>query len=175
MSTHGILKSYGKKFLNSLFDAMTDAGLVSTVLEGEYPLLGITEAGTELLFDQEKSVSMQYPEVGLPCRTIKKKVESNDNGERIPLSGRVGKKANFREELELSDRRLYDLMVKERMRLAMIRKVKPYQIFANATLLEFARVRPRTLSEAAEIKGVGKAKLGSIVPVFLKIIEEYED
>ena len=175
VSTHGILKSYGKKFLNSLFDAMADVGLVSTVLEGEYPLLGITETGIEILFDQEKSVSMQYPEVGLPTRTIKKKVESKDKEERIPLSGRVGKKVNFREELELSDRRLYDLMVKERMRLAMIRKVKPYQIFANATLLEFVRVRPRTLSEASEIKGVGKAKLGSTVPLFIKIIEEYED
>lgn len=175
VSTHGILKSYGKKFLNELFDAMADAGLISTVLEGEYPLLGITETGVELLFDQKKSVSMQYPEVGLPSRTIKRKVESKDKVERTPLAGRVGKKANFREELELSDRRLYDLMVKERMRIAMIHKVKPYQIFTNATLLEFARVRPRMLSEAAEIKGVGKAKLASTVPAFIKIIEEYED
>lgn len=61
------------------------------------------------------------------------------------------------------------------MKLAMIRKVKPFQIFANSVLLEFARSRPRTLEEAAEIKGVGKVKLSSLVPTFIKIIESYDD
>ena len=64
-------------------------------------------------------------------------------------------------------------MSKERMRLAVARKVKPYQIFSNATLAEFARLRPRTLEEAALIKGVGEVKLRSTAPAFVRIIEEY--
>ncbi len=64
-------------------------------------------------------------------------------------------------------------MAKERMRLAAARKVKPYQIFSNATLAEFARLRPRTLEEAARIKGVGEVKLRSTAPAFVRIIEEY--
>lgn len=171
ISTHGILKAFGKKFVNSLFDALADAGLVETALDGEYPLLGITDAGAGVLLDSETTVRMHYPNTSPAPENRKKRAESPDfeSGE-VPEKPR-GKKAP--EELDSSDGRLYEIMAKERMRLAVARKVKPYQIFSNATLAEFARLRPRTLEEAALIKGVGEVKLRSTAPTFVRIIEEY--
>ena len=61
------------------------------------------------------------------------------------------------------------------MKLAVARKVKAYQIFSNATLLEFVQKRPRTLEEAAQVKGIGAAKLESLAPKFIKLLEEFEE
>ncbi len=193
ISTHGILKSCGKKFVQTLFDALSDAGFVETKLDGEYPLIGITESGAEILFNPEAEIEMDFPESGKievfnETKKSKKTAQiknarnvfesekrANISDVKISRFGRVGAPATSRDDLDPSDAKLYDIMSKERMKLAMIRKVKPFQIFANATLLELARSRPRTLSEAAEIKGVGKAKLASLVPTFIKIIENYDD
>ncbi len=173
ISTHAILKVFGKKFVNSLFDALADAGLVETALDGEYPLLGITDAGVDVLLDSKTTVRMHYPRVSPSPAPDKRKKRAEDpafEGGKAPEKPR-GKKAA--EELDSSDGRLYEIMAKERMRLAAARKVKPYQIFSNATLAEFARLRPRTLEEAARIKGVGEVKLRSTAPAFVRIIEEY--
>ena len=78
-------------------------------------------------------------------------------------------------QLNDSDRELFEFLSKERMKLAVARKVKAYQIFSNATLLEFVQKRPRTLEEAAQVKGIGAAKLESLAPKFIKLLEEFEE
>lgn len=171
ISTHGILKIFGKKFVNSLFDALADSGLVETSLEGEYPLLRITDAGASVLLDSERTVRMRYPRAAPDPAPKAGKRAAGLPKARGEIPKPKGKTAP--DELDSTDRELYEIMAKERMRLAVARKVKAYQIFSNATLAEFARARPRTPEEAALIKGVGEAKLRSTAPAFLKIIEEY--
>lgn len=71
ISTHGILKGCGKKFVNALFDSLSDAGFVETKLDGEYPLLGITTSGAEILFNSEAEIKMDFPEFGRIEKSIK--------------------------------------------------------------------------------------------------------
>ena len=138
---------------------------------GEYPLLGITDAGASVLLDSERTVRMRYPRAAPDPAPKAGKRAAGLPKARGEIPKPKGKTAP--DELDSTDRELYEIMAKERMRLAVARKVKAYQIFSNATLAEFARARPRTPEEAALIKGVGEAKLRSTAPAFLKIIEEY--
>ncbi|MFM8640461.1 MAG: HRDC domain-containing protein [Planctomycetota bacterium] len=56
--------------------------------------------------------------------------------------------------------------------MASARGVPPYLIFSDATLLELASRRPRTLEELATVKGVGEKKLADLGPAFLAAINE---
>ena len=57
-----------------------------------------------------------------------------------------------------------------RKRLADEQGVPPYVIFSDATLLELAARKPRTLEEFATIKGVGEKKLADLGETFLAAI-----
>lgn len=45
----------------------------------------------------------------------------------------------------------------------------PYVIFHDTTLMEIARVRPRSLAAFGDISGVGEAKLERYGPQFLDV------
>ena len=53
---------------------------------------------------------------------------------------------------------------------ATARGVPPYVIFSDATLLELAARKPRTLEEFATVKGVGEKKLADLGETFLAAI-----
>jgi superfamily II DNA helicase RecQ len=54
--------------------------------------------------------------------------------------------------------------------LAEARHVPAYVILSDAVLREFARRRPADLAVAARIKGIGEAKLRTVVPHLLACI-----
>lgn len=70
------------------------------------------------------------------------------------------------------DTALFDRLRALRRDLAASRGVPPYLIFSDATLLELAARRPRTLNELATVKGVGEKKLADLGPAFLGAINE---
>jgi len=53
--------------------------------------------------------------------------------------------------------------------------VPPYMIFHDATLLEIAMRKPRTLEEFAQVKGVGSAKLARYGAAFVHFIRQVEE
>ena len=54
--------------------------------------------------------------------------------------------------------------------MAKAQGVPPYIIFNDATLLEMAGAKPRTLDEFAALSGVGAAKLERYGAIFLDVI-----
>jgi ATP-dependent DNA helicase RecQ len=60
-----------------------------------------------------------------------------------------------------------------RMRLAKERRVPPYVIFSDKSLIDMAQLRPRDESEFGMVHGVGAAKLKDFGKVFLKAIREH--
>lgn len=179
ISTHGILAEYGRKFVADLLDAMQDAGYIRTLLDGEFPLTGITDEGISVLFDDSAEIKLAYPDSaakpsGRGRRSSKLAAGGVSGG--VPVSAPSAiLPVSDKSQLSDSDRELFEFLSKERMKLAVARKVKAYQIFSNATLLEFAQKRPRTLEEAAQVKGIGAAKLESLAPKFIKLLEEFEE
>ena len=59
-----------------------------------------------------------------------------------------------------------------RLRLAKQRRVPAYAIFPDRTLLDMAQRRPQSMSEFAEVNGVGAKKLEEFGEMFLRAIRE---
>ena len=151
LSTHGIFKSENPSFVDRLLRSLEDAGLLTTVREGPYPLLALTVEGARVMRAEVE------PRLELPER----------KGQGPPRDAGSDGKSRLR------DPKLYGLLVKKRSELAA-RSGKPaFTVFSNRTLLELANAAP-TATEAAEaISGVGPAKVRTVLPDFLEVIRAY--
>jgi len=72
--------------------------------------------------------------------------------------------------LVLVRRQNFDELRVLRRRVAEERGVPPYLIFSDASLRDMARLRPTTLEQFREVKGVGDWKLETFGERFLKAI-----
>ncbi len=68
---------------------------------------------------------------------------------------------------------LFDALRAHRRELATEQGVPPYVIFHDASLVEMAERRPRTLDEFAAIPGVGATKLERYGETFIAIIRTH--
>ena len=71
------------------------------------------------------------------------------------------------------DRDLFEILRKERKRLADLSGVPPYVIFSDKSLVEMATYFPQSDGCLLDIHGVGTVKQKKYGPVFLPIIREY--
>jgi len=71
------------------------------------------------------------------------------------------------------DRALFDILRKERKRLADAANVPPYVIFPDKTLMEMATFFPQSEMRLMDIHGVGAAKQKTYGPLFLDMIRDY--
>ena len=69
------------------------------------------------------------------------------------------------------DRRLYGLLVGHRAKMAAKTGKPAFTVFPNSVLVELANQKPQTEQEALNIKGIGPAKLKSVLPEFLEVIQ----
>ncbi|MFD2304730.1 ATP-dependent DNA helicase RecQ [Roseibacillus ishigakijimensis] len=143
LSTYGLLKEEGAAFLNELFPALADAGLVQTIRKGDYPLLILTDRGHQVMMGKRKT-RLVWPE----------------------------RKAAAEREEGPFDSRIYSRLADLRTRLSKEEGCPPYMIFSNRALEGFARVLPQTIEEALQIPGIGPSKAQQYGEQFLAIIRE---
>ncbi len=72
-----------------------------------------------------------------------------------------------------TNRDLFEILRATRRELAVERRVPPYVIFSDKTLLEMARAIPQDLESLSAIFGVGKAKLSQFGERFLRDLIQY--
>jgi len=71
-----------------------------------------------------------------------------------------------------ADEALFQKLKALRLELARAQGVPPYVIFHDTTLMEIARIRPRSLAGMGDISGIGEAKLERYGPQFLEVVRE---
>ena len=143
LSTYGLLKEEGAAFLNELFPALADAGLVATVRKGEYPLMVLTQRGHEVMMGK-RAIRMVWPS--------RKAAASGDEG---PFDSRV-----------------YSRLVDLRTRLCNEEGCAPYMVLSNRALKGLAQEMPKTIDEMLSISGIGNAKANPYGEKFLALIRE---
>lgn len=159
LSTYGILKAEGRAYVDALFKSLDRAGLVQVVVESEYPLLKLTERGARVMRGAEQV------ELDLPERTaggIHR--EKPDSGNRSG-SGKT--------ESSILDRHLYGLLVGLRSKIAAKSGKPAFTVFPNSVLVELANQKPQDETTALAIKGIGPAKLKTVLPEFLQLIKDH--
>jgi ATP-dependent DNA helicase RecQ len=142
-----------KEEWQGLIRQMAGAGLLRHDVEG-YGGLHLTAEGRALLRGEGKFES----------RPIKPRVKAR----------REARAERFTEQPE--DNRVLIASLKAlRLRLSKERRVPPYVIFSDRSLIDMAERRPANLREFAEVHGVGAAKLKDFGETFLRAIAEHGD
>ena len=155
LSVFGYLSDIGDKEIKGLIQQFVASGYLRSST-GKYPILSVT-AGAEEVLAGHKEVEEIRQEVIVPSRKTKKSASISRS--EVPRSGSGG---------------LFEHLRQHRKQLASQLGVPPYIIFPDTVLIDLANVRPSTLGEFGNIKGVGEAKLKKDGLSFLAVISQYK-
>jgi len=153
LSTYGILKREGSAFVDALFESFEQAGLVQVEAEDGFPLLRLTELGSQVMR------GAATPALALPDRTA---------GAAGKAKASRPKKGQAPEGI--LDNELYQKLAAKRSELAAASGKPAYTVFPNFVLVELANLKPADEREAIKIRGIGPAKLKTVLPPFLEVI-----
>ena len=155
LSVFGYLSDVGDKEIKGLIQQFVASGYLRSSI-GKYPVLSVT-AGAEEVLAGHKEVEEIRQEVIVPSRKTKKSASISRS--EVPRSGSGG---------------LFEHLRQHRKQLASQLSVPPYIIFPDTVLIDLANIRPKTLGEFGNIKGVGEAKLKKYGLSFLEAISQYK-
>ena len=155
LSVFGYLSDVGDKEIKGLIQQFVASGYLRSSM-GKYPVLSVT-AGAEEVLAGHKEVEEIRQEVIVPSRKTKKSASISRS--EAPRFGSGG---------------LFEHLRQHRKQLAAQLSVPPYIIFPDTVLIDLANIRPKTLGEFGNIKGVGEAKLKKYGLSFLEAISQYK-
>lgn len=155
LSVFGYLSDVGDKEIKGLIQQFVASGYLRSSM-GKYPALSVT-AGAEEVLAGHKEVEEIRQEVIVPSRKTKKSASISRS--EVSRSGSGG---------------LFEHLRQYRKQLASQLSVPPYIIFPDTVLIDLANIRPKTLGEFGNIKGVGEAKLKKYGLSFLEAISQYK-
>jgi len=147
LSTYGIGEEHSKKEWFHLSRQFIQKKLL--IQDMEFGGLSLTDKGWKVMWGEEKVLGR------LEERRPKGSVQES-----------VQKDRDY-------DRALFNLLKKERKRLADASNVAPYVVFPDRTLMEMATFFPQSKTGFMTIHGVGVVKLDTYGPFFLDIIREF--
>ncbi|HXD13019.1 MAG TPA: DNA helicase RecQ [Xanthobacteraceae bacterium] len=154
LPTFGVGKEYGKQEWRSIFRQLHGAGIIALDITG-YGTWTITDAGWQVLRGDAK--------VPLRKDTLK------PGRKAARAAATAAALADGGEE----DAALFEALRRRRSELAKAQRVAAYVVFADKTLIDMARRKPRTAAEMGAVHGVGEAKLKRYGDIFLEVVREH--
>ncbi len=146
LSTYGILGNENRRSVRDWIEQLVGQGYL--VKEGDYNLLRVTLSGRQLL-----------------------------KGEAVPRllkpADRKKRKRAVDKSLAGVDRGLFERLRALRRELADERGVPAYIVFGDAALRDMARLRPASIDQFLQVKGVGEKKLADYGQTFVDAITDY--
>ena len=150
----GLLSNVDEKSIKGLIQQFVASGYLRSS-SGKYPVLSLT-AGAEEVLGGHKEVEEIRQHVSVPSRTSRS------------TSTTLRGKSSF------GSGGLFEHLRQHRKCLAEEAGLRPYLIFPDTVLIDLANLRPTTLGEFGNVKGVGEAKLKKYGLSFLQAITEYK-
>lgn len=150
----GLLSDVDEKSIKGLIQQFVASGYLRSS-SGKYPVLSLT-AGAEEVLSGHKEVEEIRQHVSVPSRTSRSTSTTLRGKSRSGSGG------------------LFEHLRQHRKRLAEETGLRPYLIFPDTVLIDLANLRPTTLGEFGNVKGVGEAKLKKYGLSFLQAIAEYK-
>jgi len=154
LPTFGVGKKYDRREWRSIFRQLHGAGIVALDITG-YGTWTVTDAGRRVLKGVER--------ITLRKDTLKpgRKAARTATHAAALADGAAG------------DPALFEALRRRRSELAKEQRVAAYVVFADKTLIDMARRKPRTAAEMASVHGVGDAKLRQYGDIFLDVIRQH--
>lgn len=149
----GALSSYSAQEVKGMIQQFVASGYLQQSM-GKYPILSL-QAGAEEVLAGHSKVQEIKQEVARP------RAKRTSDHSRISMGA--------------STNSLFEALRLHRKRIALAQKVPPYLVFTDTVLIDLAALKPKTLADFANIKGVGEAKLKKYGTSFLAVIAQYEN
>lgn len=149
----GALSSYSAQEVKGMIQQFVASGYLQQSM-GKYPILSLQAGAEEVLAGHSK------------VQEIKQEVAR-------PRAKRTGDHSRI--SMGASTNSLFEALRIHRKRIALAQKVPPYLVFTDTVLIDLAALKPKTLADFANIKGVGEAKLKKYGTSFLAVIAQYEN
>jgi len=159
LPTFGVGKELDRKGWSSVYRQLVVLGVIE-VAHDAYGALRATEAARPILRG-ERQVRLRRDNSAKVKQALKNLVRGQKDSQ-------VG-------ALDSAASRRFEALRAERSRLAREQGVPPYVIFHDSTLLALASRQPRTLSDLAEIPGMGERKLERYGAAFLAVLASATD
>ena len=158
LKTFGCGREFGRSQWRAIFRQLLALGLADVDL-ATHGRWFVTEAGGEVLRGR-REVTFRSDVIEA---AREKKTKKSQRAEKITAAG-----------LDAGESDLLAHLKAERAALARELNAPAYVVFADRTLIEMARARPKTRAEMAEIHGVGAAKLARFGDTFLSAIARFD-
>jgi ATP-dependent DNA helicase RecQ len=166
LPTFGVGQEHGKPEWRSIFRQLHGAGLIALdsaghggwtmTPEGRLVLKG---AATFALRKETREPLRRARDTGGAARG-----SARDSATRA--SATLAETAN-------ADPALFEALKRRRLELAKERGVPAYLVFADKSLIDMARRRPRTPADMSQVHGMGEVKLAQYGHVFLEVIRRH--
>ncbi len=165
LSVYGIGKQRSVEEWRSVARALLHQGLIDETQDG-YPVLSLNAQSGPVL-RQELVVHIAAP----PKRSRTRAGSGTAADSAVVAGASAGTRAAAAASAQGSA--LFERLRALRKRLADEHGLPPYVVFHDATLREMAERRPLTLSQFAELPGVGQAKLARYGDQFIAVVREH--
>ncbi|KHD08635.1 ATP-dependent DNA helicase RecQ [Candidatus Thiomargarita nelsonii] len=152
VSTFGIGKELSEPEWHSVFRQLIAAGFARVDVEG-YGGVQLTEKSWPLLRGEQR-IDLR--------KDIKPKVRKEKKYSR-----------SLRKTFTNTDQILWEALRTKRLELAHEQSVPPYVIFHDSTLEDMVLQRPQTLTEFAQLSGVGTRKLERYGKIFIEVVDAH--
>ena len=156
LTTFGLLSSASLAEVRGYIEQLTGLGLLAST-DDAYPVLFLTPSGVAVLKDASKAAGLTLVRQRAPDRK----------------AGRPSARVEAEAWRDV-DRGLFEQLRDVRLQVARARGVPPYVVFHDATLREMARLKPASVRELLEVRGVGARKAEDLGEVFLEAIRRFE-
>jgi ATP-dependent DNA helicase RecQ len=154
LSTFGLLEPMPVAELRGHIEQLVDGGFLGRTT-GDYPVLQVTEAGWQVLRDQE---GLELYRQRRPARSRKRSRATMPPGVEV---------------LSEADQDLFEVLRALRKEIAEERNVPPYVVFHDRSLHDMAVVKPTDARTFRLVHGVGDKKAADLGDRFLDVITAY--
>ena len=166
LSTWGVGAAVSPTGWRDLLDELLFQGLLREDPNDNRPLIGLGDAdGVRAVYRGERRVMLKEAPAALDPST-----RSGNPRRRGSRGGRSGAADSV--PLAAADQPLFEALRAWRLEEAKTQAVPSYVIFADRTLLDIARLRPRSREELLLANGVGESKLTRYGAAVLKVVLE---
>jgi ATP-dependent DNA helicase RecQ len=155
LPTFGVGKEFNDKEWRAIFRQLHGAGLITLDITG-YGTWSVTETGRRVLKGVDK--------VTLRQDTLKPATQKAKRSAATATALAGG---------EPGDEALFEALRQRRSELAKQQQVAAYVVFADKTLIDMVRLKPRNTTEMSTVHGVGDAKLRQYGQTFLDAIRQH--
>ena len=143
VSTFGVLREHGEKWILALLRRCVTAGWVDFV-GGDRPLAILTDAGRAVMKAEK------------PARLLLPPVLARASSGAVPKG--QGQAADGIEVLDEAGQALFEALRRHRLQVAQEADVPPFVVASDRTLRDLVHLKPRNLSELQMAHGIGPSK-----------------